>query len=83
MRPIYRRSDSRFIYHLQEDTRGRYIGMPNVAVVDGQGTIVFVGLPLHLLNNTTLGNPLGLTAFFMKIFTEEFDLLHQVDRRKF
>ncbi len=83
MRPIYRRSDSRYIYHLQEDTRGRYIGMPNVAVVDGQGTIVFVGLPLHLLNKPTLENPLGLTAFFMKIFTEEFDLLHQVDRRKF
>jgi hypothetical protein len=68
MRPIYRRSDARYLYHLQADTRvpQRYFGSPNIAVIDGQNTIIFVGLPLHLLNNTVQGNPEGLTAFFDK-----------------
>lgn len=81
MRPIYRRSDSRYIYRLQASTRNRYIGMPNIGVVDGQGTIVFIGLPLHLLNNTTAGG--GLTAFFTKTLTESFRLSQSVDRMKF
>ncbi len=68
LRPVYRRSDARYIYHLQPDTRvpQRYTGSPNIAVIDGQKTIVFVGLPLHLLNNTVQGNPLGIAAFFEK-----------------
>ncbi|MCK7521572.1 MAG: hypothetical protein MZV64_29765 [Ignavibacteriales bacterium] len=40
--------------------------MPTVGVVDGARTIIFVGLPLHLLNNTVSGNPLGLTPFFTR-----------------
>ncbi|HMK37839.1 MAG TPA: hypothetical protein VK569_00770 [Bacteroidota bacterium] len=86
MRPIYRRSDARYIYHLQPDTANsppRYIGMPNIAAVDGQRTIVFVGLPLHLLDNTVYGNPLGLQAFFNRVFTQEFNPLHKVNRAKF
>jgi hypothetical protein len=86
MRPIYRRSDARYLYHLQPDTANvppRYIGMPNIAAVDGQRTIVFVGLPLHLLDNTTYGNPLGLQAFFNRVFTQEFNLLHKVNRARF
>ncbi len=83
MRPIYRRSDARYVYHLQSDARNRYIGMPNVGVIDGQGTIIFIGLPLHLLNNTEYGNPLGLTAFFTKIFTTQFNQAHTINRHKF
>ncbi|MBI4536253.1 MAG: hypothetical protein HY708_08235 [Ignavibacteriae bacterium] len=86
MRPIYRRSDARYIYHLQPDTANsppRYIGSPNVAVVDGQRTIVFIGLPLHLLNNTVVGNPQGVTAFFTKVFTEEFSPSQRVNRSRF
>ncbi len=68
MRPVYRRSDARYLYHLQPDPRTpqRYSGTPNIAVIDGQNTIIFVGLPLHLMNNTVQGNPRGLTAFFEK-----------------
>jgi hypothetical protein len=79
MRPVYRRSDARYLYHLQADTRGRYRGSPQIAVIDGQQTILFVGLPLHLLNNTTQGNPRGLTAFFEKAFTQ-FSPMQRVNR---
>lgn len=82
MRPVYRRTDSRYIYHLQPDSRGRYIGMPNLGVIDGQGRIVFVGLPLHLLNNTTYGNSQGLAAFFAKAVTH-FSISQQVNRSIF
>jgi len=72
MRTVYRRSDARYLYHLQMDTRTpqRYLGAPNIAVIDGQNSIIFVGLPLHLLNNTVQGNPLGLSAFFDKALTQ-------------
>lgn len=87
MRPIYRRSDARYIYRLESDPRSplRYTGAPNVAVVDGAGTNIFIGLPLHLLNNSdpTYGNPDALTAFFTKIFTQEFSPNQKVNRRKF
>jgi len=86
MRPIYRRSDARYLYHLQPDTANvppRYIGMPNIAAVDGQRTIVFIGLPLHLLDNTTWGNPQGLQAFFNRVFLQEFNPLHKVNRVRF
>ena len=86
MRPIYRRSDARYLYHIQPDTANvppRYIGTPNIAAVDGQGTIVFVGLPLHLLDNTIYGNPKGLQAFFNRVFTQEFNPLHKVNRARF
>ncbi len=86
MRPIYRRADARYIYHLQPDTANtppRYIGEPNIAAVDGQRTIVFVGLPLHLLDNTVYGNPDGLQAFFNRVFLQEFNPLHKVNRAKF
>ena len=84
VRSLYRRSDARYIYHLQADTANitpRYPGTLNVAVVDGQQSIVFVGLPLHLLNNTANGR--GLTAFFNKAILEEFSPTHNIDRRKF
>ncbi len=92
MRDVYKRSDARVIYRLQPDARipQRYNAIdpsgtdtlrPKIAVVDGAGTIIFVGLPLHLLNNTTQGQ--GLPAFFTKIFTQQFNPFHRIDRRKF
>ncbi len=93
MRDVYKRADARILYRLQPDTRNRYKAIdrtaardtlrPKIAVVDGQGTIIFFGLPLHLLNNTVEGNPQGLTAFFTKIFTQEFNPVHRVNRRRF
>jgi len=87
MRPIYRRSDAQYIYHLEPDPRSpvRYIGSPNIAAVDGQRTNIFIGLPLHLMNNTdpTYGNPDGLAAFFRKALTQTFRPSQRVDRRKF
>jgi hypothetical protein len=85
MRPIYRRSDARYVYRLQADSRNpvRYIGSPNVAVVDGLRRTMFVGLPLHLLTNTQSGNPQGLTAFFTRTLLQEFSAAHRIDRRRF
>jgi hypothetical protein len=83
MRPVYRRSDARYVYHLQADPGNRYIGTPNVAVLDGQRTILFIGLPLHLLNNPVFGNSQGLTALFTKMFTQQFRATQKVNRRLF
>lgn len=84
MRPIYRRSDARYIYHLQPDTRSpqRYFGSPNIAVIDGEDKIIFAGVPLHLLNNTVQGNPRGLTAFFEKAL-KQFSPAQRVNRNVF
>lgn len=85
MRPIYRRSDARYVYRLQPDTRipMRYFGAPNVAVVDGEQRILFMGLPIHLLNNSTTGNPGGISAFFSRVLLQELSLTHRVDRSIF
>lgn len=80
MRPVYRRADARYIYHLQSDPRDRYLGTPNIGVLDGQGRIVFMGVPLHLLNNTEQG--MGLTAFFEKALGQ-FNPVQVVNRRVF
>ncbi len=84
MRPVYRRSDARYIYHLEPDP-SQYLGSPNVGVIDGQRRIVFMGVPLHLLNNTdpTKGNPEGIKAFFRKVLTQQFRPTQKVDRRRF
>ena len=81
MRPVYRRADAKYIYHLQADSRGRYFGTPNIGVIDGQRTIIFMGLPLHLLNNTTAGK--GLAAFFTKVFASEFSPSQVINRTVF
>jgi hypothetical protein len=87
MRPIYRRTDARYIYHLQADPRTpvRYSGAPDIAVVDGQRTNIFVGLPLHFLDNRDpqFGNANGLTAFFTKALTQTFSRTQHINRRKF
>ena len=84
MRPLYRRSDASYIYHLQPVLPGNpvsYIGTPNIGVVDGQHTIVFIGLPLHLLDGAAAGGQ-GLTSFLTKALTHQFNS-RRVDRRKF
>jgi hypothetical protein len=71
---------------MQSDTAHvppRYIGMPNIAAVDGQRVIIFFGLPLHMLDNKTYGNPNGLQAFFDRVFLQEFNPLHKVNRLRF
>jgi len=85
MRPVYRRTDARYIYHLQADTQTpmRYLGSPNLAVVDGRRTIIFIGVPLHILNNTTLGNPRGVSAFLEMALETEFSPGQRVNRRIF
>lgn len=86
-REVYKRSDARYIYRIQADTvpapnGPRYGGSPNIGVVDGQRTIIFMGLPLHLLNNTTLGE--GLVRFFTRTLVGGFFNPHQrVNREKF
>ncbi len=109
MRPIYRRSDARYIYHLQPDSfqvvyhpglpdslvlrarRNNYLYSPNIGVIDGESHIVFIGLPLHLLNNTGLvetnlsavsGQPAGLSALFEHMFGQ-FSPTQVVNRAKF
>ena len=92
MRDMYRRRDARVIYRLQPDPRNRYKAIdrdgtgdtlrPKVAIVDGQRSVVFFGLPLHLLNNTDGGNR-GLGQLFTKMFTQQFSPSRRVDRRKF
>jgi hypothetical protein len=84
MRPVYRRSDARYIYKLPPDPRStqRYLGSPNIAVIDGQNSIIFVGLPLHLMNNTVLGNPRGISAFFEKAL-QQFSPNQTVNRMVF
>ncbi len=85
MRPIYRRTDARYLYHLQADIRPgpRYYGVPDVAVADGLRRTIFVGLPLHLLNNTVEGNPDGLSAFFTRSLLQEFSPSHRIDRTRY
>lgn len=64
------------------DPNGQDTLRPKVAIVDGQGTIVVFGLPIHLLNNTDGGNR-GVAALFTKMFTQQFNPHHRVNRRKF
>jgi len=69
MRPIYKNPGAEYIYHIQADTRGHYIGMPNLAVMDESKRIVFVALALSNLTGTANGGK-GVTAFFDKAFQE-------------
>jgi hypothetical protein len=79
LRPIYTRADSRYIYHFQAyippsgSAVIRYSGMPTIGVMRNDKNFVFFGFPLHYLNGTAAGGQ-GLTAFFNKIFNEEFGL---------
>jgi hypothetical protein len=78
VRPIYKRADARYIYHLQKDTRSGpyvtpYVGNPNIAVVRNDKRFVFIGFPLHFLNGSSYGGQ-GVASFFDKVFVQEFGL---------
>jgi hypothetical protein len=80
MRPVYRRADASVLYRLQPDTgngiiaaRNRYIGQPDIAVIDADRRFVFVGLPLHLLNGSANGGQ-GVVPFMTKVMAGEFGL---------
>lgn len=81
IRTAYRRSDARYIYRLQESHLNRYPGRPTIGVVDGQRSIIFIGLPLHMMTNTSAGS--GLGAFFTKALIQGFTAHRQIDRRRF
>jgi hypothetical protein len=81
IRPAYKKIDARYIYHLAPDvvhtfrvngmltTTIRYIGTPNLGVIDGNRRFVFMGVPLSSINGTTNGGQ-GIVAFFSKVFDE-------------
>ena len=46
----------------------RYLGTPEIGVIDGAQSFVLVAIPVHLLN----GNTAALTAFFRKIIVDQF-----------
>lgn len=69
MRPIYKNPAARYIYHLQPDARGHYIGMPNLGVIDESKRIVLIAMSLHYLTGTAQGGH-GIAAFFNKAFQE-------------
>jgi hypothetical protein len=68
MRPIYKNAGARYIYHLQPDGRGHYIGMPNLGVIDESKRMVFMALSLNYLTGSSKGK--GVAAFFNKVFQE-------------
>lgn len=75
LRPIYRRADARVIYRLQADQRSpiRYVGRPDLAVIDNAKKFVFIGVPLHILNGAENGGK-GLVTFLNHVFLQEFEL---------
>ena len=82
IRPIYKRTDSRYIYHLQPDQPRnrpdgsvgiRYYGTPNLAVIDNAKRFVFIGVPLNYLDGNVNGGQ-GITAFLKKVLIDEFGL---------
>jgi hypothetical protein len=48
----------------------RFLGTPDIAVIDNANTFVLVAVPVHLLD----GNPAALTEFFRKVIVVQFGL---------
>jgi hypothetical protein len=71
MRPIYKNTAARYIYHLQPDTRVpiHYTGSPNLGVMDENKRVIFLGMSLNYLTGTSKGGR-GIAAFFAKAFSE-------------
>ncbi|MFA5832754.1 MAG: hypothetical protein WDA22_04665 [Bacteroidota bacterium] len=76
MRRVYKRTDARYLYELDSSkfyyTNGtfRYQGSPEIATIDANRSIVFIAVPLHLLN----GRQKNLPNFFKKVIVDEFGL---------
>ena len=71
MRRAYKRVDSKYIYSLEPAKSGaRYIGTPEVAIIDNSKHFVLSVVPLSVLN----GKQHNLPAFFRKVLVDEFGL---------
>jgi len=80
IRPVYKRTDARYLYHLQPDqprsrpdgsTGIRYYGSPNLVVMDNAKRFVFVGVPLNYLDGSANGGK-GVSALLNRILVQEF-----------
>ena len=80
-RRIYKRIDAQYLYQIDsvyadsstnppQLKKERFLGSPEIAVIDNNKTFVLVALPMHLLN----GNTAALTAFFRKVVVDQFGL---------
>jgi len=80
-RRIYKRVDAQYIYQMDsvyvdssssppQIKNERYLGTPEMAVIDNNNTFVMIALPVHLLN----GDTPALTAFFRKVIVDQFGL---------
>ena len=79
-RRIYKRIDSQYIYGMDSvytdssssppQKKERFLGTPDIAVIDNANTFVLVAVPVHLLD----GNPAALTEFFRKVIVVQFGL---------
>ena len=80
-RRIYKRIDAQYLYQIDsvyadssssppQMKNQRFLGTPEVAVIDNAKTFVLMSVPFHLLN----GDPASLTAFFRKVIVDEFGL---------
>jgi hypothetical protein len=71
MRRAYKRVDSKYIYSLEPSKSGaRYIGTPDVAIIDNTKHFVLFVVPLSILN----GKQQNLSSFFRKVIVDEFGL---------
>ncbi len=74
MRRIYKRADARYLYEIDSskfyytNNTFRYQGTPEIATIDANRSIVFVAVPLHLLNGRTK----NLHLFFKQVIENEF-----------
>jgi len=80
-RRIYKRIDAQYIYQIDsvytdnstnppQVKKERFLGTPEIAVIDNNKTFVLVALPMHLLN----GNTTALTTFFRMVVVNQFGL---------
>ena len=80
-RRIYKRIDAQYIYGMDsvytdssssppQQKKERFLGTPDIAVIDNANTFVLVAVPVHLLD----GNPAALTEFFRKVIVVQFGL---------
>ena len=80
-RRVYKRIDAQYLYQIDsvysdssstppQMKNQRFLGTPEVAVIDNARTFVLLAVPFHLLN----GDPAALTAFFRKVIVDEFGL---------
>lgn len=72
-RSLYKRTDAKYLYKMQPDQQvpQRYLGEPEVAVIDNARRFIFFGIPLHVLDGKLRGGQ-GVQAVLNKILEDEF-----------